>query len=195
MRRSRLRGFTIAEILITIAIISIAFLGTMAALAFGMTATRDTAQHTTALNYNRRMIELLYSKPSIYSGGGITEGPPAPVDAPRDDPQWKRLYYLPDPSRTLPSGVDAWFELSDWYRDATTGLPSNDAKQFMLEEHKYQVNIVKQAVDTTNPSTNPATAVFRVIVTTRWSEKVGVTAGGSDRNRWRFMRTEAGYVE
>jgi prepilin-type N-terminal cleavage/methylation domain-containing protein len=190
-RPTRRRGFTIAEVLITIAIISVAFLGTMAALAFGMTATRDTAQHTTALNYNRRMIELLYNKPSIWAS--FPDSAPAAIDAPRDSGDWRHLYYR-EPQRPRPAGLDFWYELSDWYPDAMNLNPSNEAKQFLIEEPKYQVNIVRRQLESTNPTTNPATGVWRFIVTTRWSEKVGVPGTGTDISKWRSMRTEAAYV-
>jgi prepilin-type N-terminal cleavage/methylation domain-containing protein len=57
--KRRQDGFTLAELLISIAIISVALLGTLSSLAFGIKASDSSADQTQALNLDRRMLELI----------------------------------------------------------------------------------------------------------------------------------------
>lgn len=203
---ARQKGFTIAEVLITIAVISVAFLGTIAALAFGMTASRDTSQHTVALNYNRRMIELVYTggyiKTPPGAGDPIALTTPAPVNVPFNDARWRQLYYLPSRPDGIPNPFpsDKWFELGDWFAPRPNGVQYNyaEAQRFVLnEEQRYQVNLTiqnDQLVDTPVNSLDPKNNIYRLVVQTRWREKVGPQAGttGLDKIlRWRSVRTDA----
>ena len=199
------KGFTIVEVLITIAVVSVAFLGTMAALAFGMTASRDTSQHTVALNYNRRMIELVYAggyiKATPGSSDPIALGPPAAIDLPYNDTHWRQLYYLPSRPDNLsnPFPTDKWFELGDWFAPRPNGVQYDypEAQRFQLEEQKYQVNLTvmnDQLVDTPVDAMDPKSNIYRLVVQTRWREQVGARTGSSGNAKllkWRSVRTDA----
>lgn len=198
---ARQKGFTIIEVLITIAVVSVAFLGTIAALAFGMTASRDTSLHTVALNYNRRMIELVY-------GGGFIKTPPgssdpialdvpASINESINSSKWRQLYYLP----ARPDGIanpfptDKWFELSDWFAPRpSVQYDYPEAQKFRLQEEKFQTNMTvqnNQLIETPTDAQDVKSNVYRLVVQTRWREKVGTKSAGSELNRWRSVRTDA----
>lgn len=190
-------GFTLAEVLITIAVISIGFLGTMAALAFGMTASRDTAQHTLALNYNRRILELLFSK--VIPTTQLTNTDPADPgvnfpDATAEEAVWRRLYYRP--TFTLPSGLSDWFALSDWYPGSTTTGP--EAKKFVVDSERYRVNVTYRrdivGGSEVSANTDPKYNLLHIVIQTRWRERAGKT-DGAGLSKFRAVRTEATMAE
>lgn len=61
MRRNK-RGFSLSELLIAIAVISIGLLGTIAALMYGVRGQTVSGRHTQATNSARQLLEFVRSK-------------------------------------------------------------------------------------------------------------------------------------
>lgn len=53
------RGFSLAEVLISISVIAIGLLGTLAALSYGVRGQKVSGDYTLATNYARQLIELV----------------------------------------------------------------------------------------------------------------------------------------
>lgn len=67
MRPLKRRGFTLSEILIAIAILSIGALGAISALSFGLFSSQQASQQTFAQTYAKKVIELLESNTLSYT--------------------------------------------------------------------------------------------------------------------------------
>jgi prepilin-type N-terminal cleavage/methylation domain-containing protein len=67
MRRLKRRGFTLTEILISIAILSIGALGAISALSFGLFSSQQASQQTFAQSYTKKVLELLESNTLPYT--------------------------------------------------------------------------------------------------------------------------------
>lgn len=176
--KARLRGrkgFTIAEILIAIGVITIALLGTIAAIAFGLRASRLGADNTVAIQVNRKVLELILQ--GIYPTASSTqfhhgEGNP---NAARGAAPWRPVFV---PTGTLPR----WFELEDYGFVVNTP----DAARFTRDTLNSELDVSAQPVPASDYGSNsysPSQKFRKIIVQTRWQDK--------GQNNWKVVRTEA----
>lgn len=161
------RGFTIPEILIAIAVITIAMLGTIAAIAFGLRAARVGGDDSVALSVNRKIVELILQ--NQYSPGlSVFNHGPADPTAARGTSPWRPLYDS--------SGGSQWFSLNDYGYNNN----SEDQQNFVSNSEKYELDVscVKQSPAN---SLSVDKAFYLITVQTRWQ----------DKGRWRSLKTEA----
>lgn len=162
------RGFTIAEILISIAVITIALLGTIAAIAYGLRASRVGGDDSVAVSINRKVIELILQNQFSATLPAFNHAPADP-DAPRATGGWQPLY--------LDTG-GTWFRLSDY--GFTSGTP--EATRFIRDTQDFELDVSSQPPPAPSPANDLAVdqKFFLITVTTRWQ----------DKHRWRWLRTE-----
>ena len=175
-RRRAINGFTIAEILIAIGVITIALLGTIAAIAFGLRASKLGADNTVAIQVNRKVLELILQ--GIYpakTSSQFNHNPGVPTD-PRGAVPWRPVLV---PNGTVPQ----WFELADY------GFPpiaNADSERFKRDTLNCELDVSAQMVnpiDFGSNSFSPSNLFRRIIVQTRWQDK--------GNNNWKVVRTEA----
>lgn len=165
------RGLTIAEILIAIAVITIAMMGTIAAIAFGLRAAHVGSEDTVAVSVNRKITELVLQNQFAVTTTNFNHSPES-VTAARGSGNWKPLYST--------GGVPSdWFALSDYgFTEGTA-----DAAKFVRETENFELDVSCQRMSGGTPTAalSVSQAFYLVTVTTRWQ----------DKQRWRWLRTEA----
>lgn len=167
-RRSLRRqvGFTIIEILIAIAVITIAIFGTIAAIGFGLRASDLGKTNTFAIGINRKVLELIlggtYQLPnSNFTGGALASDGSDYTKAYGQTP-WKPLLYSGG------SVINTWFKPADFgYPDDTTA----EAQKFIEQAKQYElhINIAPVSSDTSKVDSR----LNQITVTTRWRDKTG----------------------
>ena len=174
-RRRAIKGFTIAEILIAIGVITIALLGTIAAIAFGLRASKLGADNTVAIQVNRKVLELILQ--GIYPAKTSTQFHHAEgnITATRGTLPWRPV--------VVPDGtVPRWFELADY-----GFLVANaDSGRFRRDTLNCELDVSAQTVpgaDFGNNSFSPSNLFRKIVVQTRWQDK--------GNNNWKVVRTEA----
>lgn len=172
MRKSgRTRGLTVTEILIAIAVITIAMMGTIAAIAFGLRAAHVGNEDTVAVSINRKVTELILQNQFQVTSGLFAHGP-ADENVARGTAPWQPLYQ----TGGVPAG---WFSLADYgFTEGTA-----DAQKFIRDTQGFELDVSCQQSSggTTNPNLSVSRAFYLITVTTRWQNK----------QRWRSLRTEA----
>ncbi|MBT9588186.1 prepilin-type N-terminal cleavage/methylation domain-containing protein [bacterium] len=168
-RRSKRQGFSILEILIAIAVITVAIFGTIAAIAFGLRASDLGRTNTFAIGVNRKVIELIlggnYQLPNTYFQVGALVA--ADMSVPYGTAPWRPLYV---------TGDNFWFRLTDFgYSNPASG----DATKFVTEAPSYELHVFIEPVSTTTSSFD--SRLKHIIATTRWRDKTG----------WKNIQTEA----
>lgn len=177
-RRRKQVGFTIAECLVSIAILAIAMTGVLAALAYDAFAAGQSGNYTFAVNYSRKLMDLLQSgqiDPLVYAqpidlAGGIN---PPPVDTIQnnDGTNWHNL----DGSGV--GNLDDILRTGGLTTDDFWGAPGTPERiRFDTEKLKYGVNYCFDRVE--NTSTGDINQRFKnqlveLIVTTRWRVRTG----------------------
>jgi prepilin-type N-terminal cleavage/methylation domain-containing protein len=196
----RPRGFTLSELLISVAIISIAMLAALASLTFGIKATDQSGHTTEALNLERRIMEVILSgcHPPVTAGPALVYIPAnhfgsyangTPPAAPVAGVNW-------------PTAGTSWIPLSQFLNnnvspftatDFENSQDANDALRIQDQSTRYYVNISSQqhppwsgegaAAATGDPSL-ASTALFDVEVDVGWWEK---------STAWKTISTQAIY--
>ena len=163
--RSRARGFTIVEILISVMVITIAIFGTIAAIAYGLRASDLGRTNTLAIGVNRKIEELIlggnYQLPNTYftSGGYLTA---ADLTLAYGAAPWKPLFY------TGAATDNFWFKIADYgFVDPNSG----DAKKFINEAPGYELHVHMAPLSTLGTSVD--SRLNRITITTRWRDKTG----------------------
>lgn len=177
-KRRKLRAFTIIEILIAIMVISIALLGTVAAIAFGLRASDQGSSNTVAIQINRKVLELLVQSAFNWNNNpNILNIPPASITAPRATSTWKPVFYNPAQAN--------WFSLADFGYTAGTA----DATKFAEDTRNYELSVsaVKQSDANLQSVTN---SFYLFTVTTRWQTTTGAS-DGVGKSRWKSVQTSA----
>lgn len=170
-RRRFQKAFTIIEILIAIMVISIALLGTVAAIAFGLRASDQGADNTTATQINRKVMELLMQ--SIISPDVATLlHAPGQIDAARGAAPWRPIFNEPQQPN--------WFGLKDF----GYVIGSADATRFIRDTRNYELDVSSERVPNGSNDYSVNGRFYRLTVTTRWQATSGV-------NRWKFVQTSA----
>jgi type II secretory pathway pseudopilin PulG len=169
-RRRRQTGFTIIEILISIAVITIAIFGTVAAIAFGLRASELGKTNTFSIGVNRKVSELLLGGNYPLPNPNFQAGELAVADmtSPFGTAPWRPLY------RT---GDNTWFKLADY---GYINPASPDAQKFITEAPGYELHVWWGFLPAA-PATHPDSRLRRIVVTTRWRDKSG----------WKNVQTEA----
>lgn len=178
--RKRSRGFTIPEILIAIMVITIALLGTIAAIAFGLRASHQGADNTVAIQVNRKVMEnilqsIISPDPSVTTKFAVAGNPETDV---RGAAAWHPLYIQPATSQ--------WFSL-DSYGFKPINYTSADCLKFQRDVENFELNVHSApAVSndtsvTPNPNLSATRFFYAVTVTTRWQ----------DKSRWKWVQTKA----
>lgn len=165
------KGFTILEILISILVISVAMLGTIAAIAYGLRASKLGSDNTVAIQVNRKVLELVLQ--GIYPASSSTQFYHAPGDPalPRGTAPWRPVVV---PDLTVPK----WFELLDY----GFLVQNSDSERFKRDTLNSELDV--SAVNVTGTTSFSPSNNFKLIVAqTRWQDK-GV-------NNWKVVRTEA----
>ncbi len=165
MRRPKKRGFTLAEVLVSIAVLTISISGVLSALAYDAFSSEQSGAYTFALNYTRRVLDLMQSgqiDPLVFPASGT----PALVTSNNnnDGVNWRDL-----DAGLLGTGGGT---LNFW------GAPgSKELMRFNIEKQKYGVNIVQQrvvpAVVGANPTDHFKNLLVDIFVTTRWRQRSG----------------------
>lgn len=174
MRRKK-RGFSLAEVLVSIAVLTISISGVLAALAYDAFSAEQSGSYTYALNYTRRMLDLMQSG-QILPDRVTSATTPAAIDSnPNNDgTNWRDL----DAGLLAGGGaVDLW------------GAPGSVERQrFDIEKQKFGVNI---ALDRVVPDQSKVVTaekyknqLVEVVVTTRWRQRRG----------FRFVRLRGYYA-
>lgn len=170
-RRAR-QGFTIMEILIAILAITIAILGTLAAIAFGLRASKLGSENTVAIQINRKVIELILQGIYPVATGAIEPAfnhAPAAITEARGGGTWRPIFLGPSTPR--------WFSIQDY--GFIDGTP--DADKFRSDTSTFELDV--SAVQMSDPVPLKVDNRFiRIVVQTRWQDK-----GRSD---WKVVRTE-----
>ena len=160
LRIRKKKGFTIVEVMISIAVISVALLGTLSALAFGVRATDLTTHNTEAEAIQRRILELILCggpKGPVVGGGALNNGAGSVYDN-----QWRSLTTFANTAPMSPN-------------DFISSLDTQDVRRFAETSGKYQVLVKLEQCDgsaTVDPANYKSTLV-NVTVGVRWYEKVG----------------------
>lgn len=163
MRRKVKGGFTIIELLIAIAVLTTSIVGSLAALAYHSFAAEQSGNYTFAVNYSRKLMDLLQSG-QIDPLAFAQAGPPAAPDSHQanDGTVWLDL-----DSGVLASGggvQDFW------------GAPGTAERiRFDTEKQKFGVNFVANRL-LADWNGAPVDQRFRnqlveVVVTTRWRNR------------------------
>ena len=181
-RRSKKSGFTIAEILVSIVVLTISISGVLAALAYDAFSSEQSGAYTFALGYSRKLMDMFQSNqldPLVY----CPTGPPAAVDSNigNDGTNW---HNLDGTTGNLDVALNTGGGVADFW-----GAPGSiERRRFDTEKQKYGVNYVANrwepvaaAVGVENKFKN---LLVRVIVTTRWRARSG----------FRSVRLEGFYV-
>jgi prepilin-type N-terminal cleavage/methylation domain-containing protein len=170
-RLRALKGFTIPEILIALSVITIALLGTIAAIAFGLKASKLGADNTVAIQINRKVLELILQ--GVYPSDSTPPLFPTTESAltsARGTDGWKPVF--------LPTGTNPrWFLLTDYGYVAGT----QDAENFTRDTQNSEVSV--SATDVVEAGLHVSNRFKRIVVQTRWQEK--------GQNNWKVVRTEA----
>ncbi|MBX3168528.1 MAG: prepilin-type N-terminal cleavage/methylation domain-containing protein [Candidatus Eremiobacteraeota bacterium] len=175
MKRRKV-GFTLAEVLVSIAVLTIAISGVLAALAYDAFSAEQGGNYTYALNYSRRVLDLLQSNqldPLTPGFMGTTLADPN-TPGPNDNVNWRDL-----DNGLLQGGavINLW------------GAPGSVERQrFDIEKNRYGVNLVarrlKKTVTVGDVATNYQNQLVELTVTTRWKARRG----------FRFVRLRGFYV-
>ena len=182
MRKRHRRGFTIVEILIAIAVITIALFGTIAAIAYGLRASDLGRTNTFAIGVNRKIEELIlggnYQLPNtnFTSGNFLTE---ADLALAYGTSPWRPLYY------TGAAVVNDWFKLADY---GFLDLNSGDARKFVAESPIYELHVHIAPLSTTASTVD--SRVSRIAITTRWHDKTRGN-GSNPAAGWKSITTTA----
>lgn len=168
--RRRKSGFTIAEVLVSIAVLTISLTGVLAALAYDAFSADQSGMYSYAVNYTRRVLDLMQSgQVDPTAPGFITATAPAamgPVTMGNDGTNWREL----DASPLNPGLI--------W-----GAVGSVERHRFDIEKQRYGVNLAARRL-VNRVSTEPdvrkrfQNLLLEVTVTTRWRQ----------RNAFRFVR-------
>lgn len=164
--RRRLRGFTLGECLVSIAILSIAISGVLAALAFDVTSSEQNGALTFANSYNRKILDLIQNNQLDYkaiSVVGTWPPQPASITAPLDGTNWKKL----DGDALLATGGGV---TNFW------GAPGSvEFQRWQIEKERYHTNIVSARVVENFGSVASGerfkNLLVEILITTRWANK------------------------
>ena len=163
------RGFSIVEVLVSIAVLAIALTGVLAALAYDAFSAEQGGAYTFAVSYSRRILDLMQSGQIDPTVPGFADSwppatPPFPVNgsnAANDGTVWRNL----DAGLLNGGGaVDFW------------GAPGSvELARFNNEKNKYGVNLASHRLE---PSLSGASinnkyknAILEICVTTRWLQR------------------------
>ena len=174
-RQRAKRGFTIAEILIAIMVITIAMLGTIAAIAYGLRASKLGADNTVAIQINRKVLELILQ--GIYPAKTSTQFHHSPGDptAARGTAPWRPV--------VVPTGtVPRWFELSD-YGFLTVNADSERFERDISNSELDVSAVPVPASDFGGSTFSPSNNFKLITVQTRWQDK--------GQNNWKVVSTQA----
>lgn len=165
-------------------VITIALLGTIAAIAYGLRASRLGSDNTLAIQVNRKVIEsILQNIKNCNTSSAYFNQAGNPANDARSSTAWHPVYLVAD--------TDDWFTLIDYgYKISDLTTPSPDCQRFMRDTRDYQLNVMlNPAVDNdAQPGVDPSKfsalrAFYEIVATTRWQEK------GSGRWKWLETRT------
>ncbi len=163
--RRRTLGFSITEVLISIAVLAISITGVLAALAYDAFSAEQSGAYTFAVNYSRRILDLMQSgQIDPTAPGFITATTPAAVDSNpgNDGTNWRDL---DDGLLNGGGAINLW------------GAPGSVERQrFDIEKLKYGVNLAQQRVQPTKTSGSPnnyKNLLMELTVTTRWRVRRG----------------------
>ena len=159
-------------------VITIALLGTIAAIAYGLRASKLGSDNTVAIQVNRKVIEnilqAVVTADPTKNPNFATKGDPS-SDV-RGATAWHPLYIQPASKN--------WFALDDYgYKNYT----SSDCLRFIRDTDNYELNVAMVPAvlnDTKSETKLDLTAVryfYEIIVTTRWQ----------DKSRWKWVETRA----
>lgn len=174
------RGFSLAEVLISISVISIGMLGAVGAIAFGLKAGERGSKGTFALQINQRIVEMILSgSPAACNTGGILNTsalPDNPINGvynqPLDSNLWHPIMtYAANPGMYPVRGGQNTppFDISDFVPSTRPAEQNN----FVAIASSYQSNINISFVATTIAAPAAVTNMVRVQVSTRWADKTG----------------------
>lgn len=182
-KRPRTLGFTIAECLVSIAILAISITGVLAALAYDAFAADQAGNYTFALNYSRKIMDLLQSgqiDPLVYaqSVSGESALPLVTSNQNNDGTNWHNL-------DGTPTGLDNILNTGNQLSNDFWGAPgSPERRRFDVEKLKYGVSYCyyRENPSPGSSSDTPGTPVVdnafknllvNLVVTTRWRARRG----------------------
>lgn len=174
-RSRRQRGFTIIECLISIAILAISLTGVLAALAYDAFSAEQGSNYVFAVNYSRKIMDLLQSNqidPQLAAISQNTSTPPS-ISSPtsNDGTTWHEL------DGTVGKPDYTYLHFAGQSLDTFWGpLGSNERKRFDTEKGKYGVNICWYRENPNNDideKTAYRNLLVNLIVTTRWHVRRG----------------------
>lgn len=183
MRRLKRRGFTLSEVLISIAILSIGAFGALSALSFGLFSSGQASQMSFAQSYNKKILELIQSGLINYDEGNaanplVVLRTTSPLNPAVADPGWRAL-----DDAVLSAGVtDLW------------GSSVNDRKNWLNESGKYQCNVAISPIK--GPSGSDVTGYSAAVADEKYLcqiRLVTVTTRWNARGVWKSLST-AGYL-
>ncbi|MBS2036902.1 prepilin-type N-terminal cleavage/methylation domain-containing protein [bacterium] len=162
--RRRKRGFTITEVLVSIAVLTISLTGVLAALAYDAFSADQSGMQTYAVNYTRRVLDLMQSgQVDPTAPGFITATTPASIssNANNDGTNWRDLDAPP-----LNPGL-IW-----------GAAGSVELQRFQIEKQRYGINLAARRL-VPNSSAEPNVALryknllLEITATTRWRQRRG----------------------
>ena len=135
LRKKKSTGFTILEILIALGTISVAILGTIAAIAFGLRASKLGSDNTVAIQVNRKIVELIVQ--GIYPSATETSFHHAPGDpnVARGTAPWRRIFLAA-------AAAPRWFLIEDY--GYVPG--SAEAARFASDTERFELDVSAQLV-------------------------------------------------
>jgi prepilin-type N-terminal cleavage/methylation domain-containing protein len=194
----RKRGFTLSELLISVAIISIAMLAALASLSFGIKASDQSGHTTEALNLERRILELIlsgchppYSSAIASPGivytvangfGPYQNGVPLAPPTTGNPNSWIPL------STFVNAGVSP-FAPTDFLNPADP----NDAMRMSEQASRYFVNIGAQQHQPWSGETAPSAAGDPTLCTEGLLFDVEVDVGWWEKGVWKTLYTQGIY--
>ena len=157
-------GFSLAEVLISIAVISIAILGTLASLGFGVKATDMSTHYSEALAIERRIMEVILTGGTRAPATGSTL-----INTGAYDGTWRTLGNF---TQTAPMAGSTTL---DQLISTNTTVDAADARRFNDMAERYQVSVAVANCDSIAPTvtSDPRSFLVNVTVSVRWAEKSG----------------------
>ena len=162
-------GFSLAEVLISIAVISIAILGTLASLGFGVKATDMSTHYSEALAIERRIMEVILTGGTRAPATGSTLIDTGAYDGADPDKPWRTLRVF---AQTAPMAGSTTL---DQLISTNTTVDAADVRRYNDMAERYEVRVSVVNCDGVGPGSTSDPRSFLVNVTgaVRWAEKSG----------------------